>query len=82
MVAFEGLYLAVGQGNQMMAFNVGEIKVDPEFIQTLLDKFLEKFSPDAPVSMSFRKAHFETGYDLKEFAQKMELELQQGEIEQ
>lgn len=82
MVAFEGLHLTVGQGTQMMAFNVGEIKVDPEFIQTLLDKFLEKFSPDAPVSMSFRKAHFETGYDLKEFAQKMELELQQGEIEQ
>jgi hypothetical protein len=81
-VSFEGIVLAVGQGNQMIAINVGEIAVDAPFIQALLTKVLEKFTPDTLVTLSFRKAHFASGHDLKDFAEKLSLPLQPGDVEQ
>jgi hypothetical protein len=78
----EGIALNVGQGNQVIAINVGEIPVDASFIQALLTKVLEKFAPDTPITMSFRKCHFASGHDLKDFASKLGIELQQGEVEQ
>ena len=79
---FEGIALTVGQGNQMISVNVGEIAVDAAFIEALLVKVLEKFTPDTPVTMIFRKAHFASGHDLKDFAGKLGIELRQGDIEQ
>jgi hypothetical protein len=79
---FEGIALTVGQGNQMIAVHVGEITVDADFIEALLSKVLEKFTPDSPVSMSFRKAHFASGRDLKDFAEKLGIELQRGDVDQ
>jgi hypothetical protein len=79
---FEGLALTVGQGNQMIALNVGEIRVEASFIEALLTKVLEKFAPDTPVTMSFRKAHFTSGHDLQSFANMLNLELRPGEVEQ
>lgn len=32
--------------------------------------------------MTFRKAHFSSGHDLKDFAEKLGIELKTGEIEQ
>jgi hypothetical protein len=61
---------------------VGEIPVDAAFIQALLAKVLEKFDPDTPITMSFRKCHFASGHDLKDFASKLGIELQQGDVEQ
>lgn len=81
-VRFEGIVLTVGQGNRMIAVNVGEIQVDAEFIETLLSKVLEKFDPETPVTMSFRKAHFASGHDLKDFAGKLGLDLHAGDVEQ
>jgi hypothetical protein len=79
---FEGIVLTVGQGNQMIAVTVGEIEVDAAFIEALLIKVLEKFTPDTPVTMTFRKAHFASGHDLKDFAGKVGIDLQQGDVEQ
>lgn len=79
---FEGIVLTVGQGNQMIAINVGEIAVDGAFIEALLVKVLEKFSAETPVTMTFRKAHFSSGHDLKDFAAKLGIELQQTDVEQ
>lgn len=81
-VTFEGIALTVGQGTQMIGINVGEIKVDAAFIEALLVKVLEKFTPDTLVTMTFRKAHFASGHDLKDFAAKLGIELQQGDVEQ
>lgn len=81
-VTFEGIVLTVGQGNQMIAINVGEIAVDGGFIEALLFKVLEKFTPTTPVTMTFRKAHFASGHDIKDFAGKLGIELQQGDVEQ
>lgn len=81
-VTFEGIALNVGQGSQVIAINVGEIPVDAAFIQALLTKVLEKFAPDTPITMSFRKCHFASGHDLTDFAAKLGFELQQGDVEQ
>jgi hypothetical protein len=81
-VTFEGIAINVGQGNQVIAINVGEIPVDAAFIEALLSKVLEKFKPETPITMSFRKAHFASGHDLKDFAGKLGIELQQGDVEQ
>jgi len=79
---FEGVNLTVGQGNQMIAINVGDIEVDAAFIESLLVKVLELFKPDTPVTMTFRKSTFTSGHDLKDFAAKLGIELVAGEVDQ
>jgi hypothetical protein len=79
---FEGIVLTVGQGAQMIAINVGEIPVDAGFITELLTKVLEKFNADTPITMIFRKGHFASGHDLKDFAAKLGISLQTGDVEQ
>jgi hypothetical protein len=81
-VTFEGVVVTVGQSSQIISINVGEIPVDAAFLEALLNKALEKFNVDTPVSMTFRKAHFASGHDLKDFAVKLGMELQQAEVEQ
>ena len=78
----EGIVLTVGQGNHMIAVNVGEIEVDAAFIEALLNKVLEKFTPETPVTLTFRKAHFVSGHDLKDFASKLGIELKPSDVEQ
>jgi hypothetical protein len=79
---FEGVVLTVGQGNQMIAINIGEIVIEAAFLEALLVKVLEKFSTDAPITMTFRKAHFASGHDLKDFASQLGLQLQAEDVEQ
>lgn len=79
---FENVTLTVGQGNKIANIMVGEVRVDAPFITALLEKVLEKFAPDTPVTMTFRKAHFASGHDLKDFAGKLRLELEPGDVEQ
>jgi len=81
-VTLEGIVLTVGQGNHMIAVNVGEIEVEAAFIEDLLNKVLEKFTPETPVTLTFRKAHFASGHDLKDFASKLGMELKPGDVEQ
>ena len=66
----------------MIAISIGEIAVDANFIEALLVKVLEKFSPDTAVTMTFRKANFASGHDLKDFAGKLGIELQPADVEQ
>ena len=66
----------------MIAVNVGEIAVDAAFLEALLVKVLEKFTPLTPVTMTFRKAHFSSGYDLKDFGGKLGIDLKLGDVEQ
>jgi hypothetical protein len=61
---------------------IGEIQVSAAFIEAILTTVLEQFAPTAPVSMTFRKAHFGCGHDLKHFADILGIELQTGDIEQ
>jgi uncharacterized protein DUF499/chitobiase/beta-hexosaminidase-like protein len=79
---FEGISLTVGQGNQAIGITVGEIAVDAAFIEALLTKVLEKFTPDTPITMSFRRGHFASGHDLRVFAEKLGIELHPEDVEQ
>jgi len=47
---------------------VGEGEVDAGFIEAILKTILDKFEPTTPITMTFRKASFPSGHDLKEFA--------------
>ena len=66
----------------MIAISIGEIPVGANFIEALLVKVLERFSSDTAVTMTFRKAHFGSGHDLKNFAGKLGIELQPVDVEQ
>ena len=81
-VEFENVALTIGQGAQAVQVMIGEVRVNASFIESLLKAVESKFPPDAPVTLTFRKAHFASGHDLKDFAEKLGLELAQSEIEQ
>ena len=81
-VAFENVTLTVGQGTQFGSIMIGEVQVDAAFLAQLLENVLDKFAPDTPVTMVFRKAHFASGYDLKRFCETLGLEVAQGSVEQ
>ena len=81
-VTFEGVMLTVGQGNQVIAIQVGDVPVEADFIEALLSQITEKFPPETPVTMTFRKADFASGHDLKAFADKLGIELNIGDVEQ
>lgn len=81
-VTFESIALTVGQGAQAVQVMVGEIQVNAAFIEAILKTVLEKFDPTTPLTMTFRKAHFASGHDLKDFAEKLNIELQLGDVEQ
>jgi hypothetical protein len=79
---FESVTLTVGQGAQAVQVMVGEIQVEAVFIEAILKTVLEKFEPTTLVTMVFRKVHFASGHDLKDFAEKLGIELQTGDVEQ
>lgn len=79
---FQGVNLSVGQGSQMVSIAIGEISVAAGFIEGLLNTVLEKFDPNAPITMTFRRASFASGHDLKEFVEKLGIELTSSEVEQ
>ncbi len=80
--SFEGVVLTVGQGARMVQLSVGEIQVNAAFIETILKTMLEKFEPTTPITMTFRKAHFQSGHDLNDSAKKLGIVLQPGDVEQ
>lgn len=81
-VTFENVQLTVGQGSQVIGVHIGEIATDAGFIEAILNQVLIKFKPETPITMSFRKAHFSSGHDLKDFADKLGIELKIEDIEQ
>jgi len=81
-VSFENVTLVVGQGAKSVTVVVGEVVVEAPFIESLLATVLEKFEATTPVTMTFRSADFSSGHDLKDFAEKLGINLQPGDVEQ
>ena len=52
------------------------------FIEELLNAALTQFDATTPVSMVFMHAHFASGHDLKQFADKYRIDLRQEELRQ
>ena len=81
-VSFEKVTLTVGQGSQVATVMIGEVQVDAPYLTQLLENVLQKFTPDTPVTMTFLKAHFASGHDLKDFCEKVGITITQGSVEQ
>jgi hypothetical protein len=81
-VEFENVNVIVGQGSRVATIAIGEVSVNAAFLETLLTTLLEKFEPTTPVTLAFRKAHFASGHDLKDFTDQLGLEPQVGDIVQ
>ena len=81
-VRFEKVTLTVGQGSQVATVVIGEVEVEAPFLTQLLENVLQKFTPDTPVTMTFGKAHFASGHDLKDFCEKVGIVVTQGSVEQ
>lgn len=81
-ITFEGVTVTIGQGNKVGQFMLGEVEIDGLFIESMVTKLQEKFSPDSPIVMVFKKAKFTSGHDLKDFKEKLGIELSDGEVEQ
>jgi hypothetical protein len=79
---FEGVVLTAGQGSRVISIHAGEIALEAKFIESLLTTVLDKLPVDTPITMSFRRAAFLTGHDLTQFAEKLGIELQPGDVVQ
>lgn len=80
--SFEDVTLAVGQGAQILQLTIGQVRVEPAFVEDLLTRLIQPLPPDAPVTLTFRRASFTTGHDLKEFAERHGIELKPDSVEQ
>ena len=81
-VCFEQVTLTVGQGSQVATIIFSEVQVDASFLKQLLENVLQRFTLDTPVTMTFLKAHFGSGHDLKDFCEKVGIVFAQGNVEQ
>jgi hypothetical protein len=81
-VSFEGVKVDVGSGASSGSITVSGITVTGEQLEQFLKALSSIFSSDAPVQMSFKRANFPTGHDLSEFAKRLGIEIQAGELVQ
>ncbi len=79
---FQVVWIIVGQGANSLSITIGEIHVSASFVEGLLKHALEKFEPDALITMNFNRAFFSSGHDLTDFVEKMGIQLVAGEVEQ
>jgi len=81
-VNFERVTLQIGQGSQAVTVMFGDIQVDAEYIETVLNTVLTKFDAATPITLTFAKANFHSGHDLKQFADSLGIDIKQEEVEQ
>ena len=84
-VQFEGVMLTIGDSVQNIMITVSpDVPVDGHYIEALLNSALniKNFPPDAPVTMTFKKANFKSGHDLRQFTEDLGIELHNGEVQQ
>ncbi|MCX7715618.1 MAG: DUF499 domain-containing protein [Clostridia bacterium] len=81
-IEFENVNMTLGQGSKIATIILGEMKVDSKFLQDILSKLCELFSPEEPITMTFKIAHFKNGVDFKDFCSKLQINLKQDNIEQ
>lgn len=81
-VQFEGVTINVGQGSKIANLTIGDIPVPAEYVESLLTSVLDVFEDGVPIVLIFRKAQFGSGYDLKQYATKLGLRIDEGEVVQ
>lgn len=81
-VLFEVLQITVGDGAKAASITISEMRITGEYLEKVLLAVADAFTPDAPITMQFKKAHFTSGHDLSQFAQNFGIELQPVEVTQ
>lgn len=81
-VNFERVTLQIGQGSQAVSVMFGDIQIDAEYIEAVLETVLTKFDASTPITLTFAKANFHSGHDLKQFAENLGIDIKQEEVEQ
>ncbi len=79
-LTFSGVWFSVGSGEGNISLTMGDIKLSPDKMQQLLSELQSFVEPQAPLVLKFKKAYAQTGHDMKQFIQELELEVQEGEI--
>ncbi len=72
----------MGSGNKVIYVNLGEIKINADFIESIIVKFQELIDPEAPIVLGFKRAYFLTGHDLEQFIEALGIEFEPGEVAQ
>ncbi len=81
-VTFEGIRLEIGQGSQSVSTVIGDIQVTPDYIESILNVILKEFDDNTPITMTFKKANFNSGHDLRQFSESLGINIKQEEVEQ
>ncbi len=79
-IEFEKVVLSLGSAPEVIQVAFGDIKISGEFIEQELAHLQSLLSPEAPVTMTFKKAYMPTGHDLQQFAKELNIELVNGDI--
>lgn len=80
-VEFEEGVITIGEGGTVISISIGRIRLDGATLLAMLKAAQSKFEPGAPVVMKFKKAHFPTGHNLKEFSEEFGITLSPGEVQ-
>ena len=81
-VGFEQVDIMIGSGTQVANITLGEFRVEAEYVEKILESIMVKFDAQTPVTLRFRKAYFNSGHDLKQFAETLGIEIGKTEVEQ
>ena len=76
-IGFDGVNISIGSNIHL---TVTELPVQADFIEKTLSSLQALLPADAPVVMSFKKAFFQTGFDLEQFVHEFGIELKSGEV--
>lgn len=79
-IEFEKVILSLGSAPKAIHVTFGDIKISGEFIEQELAHLQSMLDPEAPLTMTFRKAYMPTGHDLQQFAKELNIELINGDI--
>jgi len=81
-IEFEKVTLQLGTAPKVVHLAFGDIRIKADFLQKTLEHLQSMLDPDAPLVMTFKKAHFTTGHDLEQFAKALNIELSNNHIVQ
>jgi hypothetical protein len=79
-IEFEKVVLSLGSAPKVIQVVFGDIKISGDFIEQELAHLQSLLSPEAPLTMTFKKAYTPTGHDLQQFAKELNIELVNGDI--
>lgn len=79
-IDFEKVVIQLGTSPNVVQLIFGDIRITGEFIEQELAHLQSLLSPDAPLTMTFKKAYTPTGHDLQQFANELNIELVNGDI--